>query len=336
MRLQALVFNELGKILARRKMLLITVIVLAMSALFSYGQNYQYKHIISRYQGTSGKTASIPWEGLVRQQISDLNRRLTSPYTRSASLPGIRIQISQNEYYLKHHLNPVTPSAAKFSVKLMEQSIFLLLPLLIIILAGDIVSGEFTQRTIKVLLTRAVPRWKILLSKYIALLLLTSIILVEIAVVSILVSGIQFSAWGFSEPVATGFRTAAGKLDASHVIKVLQWQYLILVYSLGWFVAVVVGSLSFMVSVLVRNTSTSIGIMMASLIGGGFLQLFLADWPAVKYFYVLNLNLPQYLTGSYQPVAGMSMGFSVAVLSVWTVAALMIGFTVFQKQDVLV
>jgi ABC-2 type transport system permease protein len=230
----------------------------------------------------------------------------------------------------------VTPSAVKFAIKLMEQAIFLLLPLLIIILAGDCVSGEFTTKTIKILLTRSVPRWKILLSKYIALLILISIVILETAVLALLISGIMFSSWGFGEPIATGFKVLAGKLDASNVIRVAQWQYMILVYALGWYVAVTVGTISFMVSVLVRNTSTSIGVMMASLIGGGFLQLFLADWPSVKYFFVLNLNLPQYLTGSYQPIAGMSMGFSLLVLLIWLLVTLGIGFTVFQKQDVLV
>lgn len=332
----ALIENEVNKVLARKKLVLITAILLVLVVLFSYGQNYQYKNIMRNYTKTTGQTQNIEWQGLVKQQISDLNRRLNSPYTRESSIPSIKIQIEQNEYYLKNKINPVTPSAAKFAVKLMEQAIFLLLPLLIIILAGDSVSGEFTTKTIKVLLTRSVPRWKILLSKYIALLIMLSIVIIETALLAIIVSGFMFSSWGFNEPVATGFRIVSGKLDAGSVIKIAEWQYILLVYSLGWFVAVVVGTISFMVSVLVRNTSTSIGVMMASLIGGGFLQLFLTDWPSVKYFFVLNLNLPQYLTGSFQPIAGMNMLFSVIVLFVWAVAALLISFTVFNKQDVLV
>lgn len=332
----ALIENEVNKILAKRKLLLITAIVLVLVCLFSYGQKYQYNNVMDRYAKTTGQTQNIEWEGLVKQQIIDLNRRLNSPYVMSSSIPSIKIQIQQNEYYLLHKINPITPSAAKFSVKLMEESIFLLLPLLIIILAGDIVSGEFSTKTIKILLTRSVPRWKILLSKYIALLILISLVILEIAVISLIVSGIMFSSWGFNEPVATGFKIIAGKLDSGNVIKVAQWQYIIMVYALGWFVALVVGTISFMVSVLVRSTSSSIGIMMAALIGGSFLQLFLSDWPSVKYFFVLNLNLPEYLTGSFQPIAGMNMLFSTIVLFVWAVGALIVSFTVFQRQDVLV
>lgn len=331
-----LIKNEVNKILSRKKMLLITAIMLILVSLFAYGQNYQYKNTMNKYLKTTTESENIEWQSLQKQQIQDLKNRLNRPDTPEESKPSINIKIQQNQYYLDNNINPITPSATKFSIKLMEQSIFILLPLLIIILAGDSVCGEFSAKTIKILLTRAIPRWKVLLCKYLALLILFSIVILEMAVLSLLVSGFLFNNWGFYEPIATGFSSSSGILDVSNVIKVTQLQYLILVYSLGWFVSVIVGTISFMVSVLVRNTATSIGIMMATLIGGGFLQLFLADWPMVKYFFVINLNLPQYLTGSYTPISGMSLLFSTLVLLTWGISALIVSFVVFTKQDVLV
>lgn len=331
-----LIKNEVNKILSRKKMILITVIMLILIFLFSYGQNYQYKNTMNKYLKTTNQTENVDWQSLQKQQIQDLKNRLNRADTPESSKTSINIKIQQNQYYLDNNINPITPSAAKFSVKLMEQSIFVLLPLLIIILAGDSVCGEFSSKTIKILLTRATPRWKVLLSKYLALLILFSIVIFEMAVLSITIAGFLFNNWGFYEPVATGFNSVSGTLDVSNVIKVTELQYLILVYSLGWFVSVVVGTISFMVSVLVRNTATSIGVMMATLIGGSFLQLFLADWPIVKYFFVINLNLPQYLTGSYTPISGMSMLFSILVLLCWGIGAFVISFIVFTKKDVLV
>lgn len=331
-----LVKNEVNKILSRRKMLLITVIMLILVSLFAYGQNYQYKNTLNKYLKTTIESGDIEWQALQMQQIQDLKNRLNRPDTPESSKASINIQIQQNQYYLDNNINPITPSAAKFTVKLMEQSISVLLPLLIILLAGDSVCGEFSAKTIKVLLTRAVPRWKVLLSKYISLLILFSIVIFEMAVLSIIISGLFFKNWGFFEPVATGFSSVSGTLDVSNVIKVNELEYLILVYSLGWFISVIIGTISFMISVLVRNTATSIGIMMATLVGGGFLRLFLADWPIVKYFFPINLNLPQYLTGSYTPISGMSLNFSSLVLLTWGIVAFIISFVVFTKQDILV
>lgn len=165
---------------------------------------------------------------------------------------------------------------------------------------------------------------------------MTTIVILFTGVISIIVSKIVFKIWGFNEPVVTGFKVINGMLDSSSVIQVTQWQYIILIYSLGWYVAVIIGSISFMISVLVRSTATSIGIMMASIICGEFMQFFLADWNLVKYFFVTNLNLPKYLTGSYQPIEGMSLVFSVMILFIWAVISLIISFGVFTKQDVLV
>jgi len=334
--LLVLVKNEVNKILSRRKMILISVIILILASLFAYGQSHQYKNTLNKYLKTTTESGDVPWQSLQKQQIQDLKNRLNRPDTPEASKVSINIQIQQNQYYLDNNINPITPSSAKFSVKLMEQSISVLLPLLIILLAGDSVCSEFSAKTIKILLTRAVPRWKILLSKYMALLIMFSIVILEMAVISILISGLFFNNWGFNEPVATGFSSVSGTLDISNVVKVTQLQYLILVYSLGWFVSVIIGTISFMISVLVRNAATSIGIMMATLVGGGFLRLFLADWPIVKYFFPINLNLPQYLTGSYTPISGMSLNFSTLVLLAWGIGAFIVSFVVFTKQDVLV
>ena len=331
-----LIENEVIKIVFKKKLILISGILLILIMLFAYGENYTYKNTINRFSKATGQTQNYDWKLLVKQQISDLKIRLNSPYIQESNKNSVNIQIEQLEYYINNNINPITPGAAKFTVKFMQQAVFMFLPLLIIILAGDSVSGEFSTRTIKVLLTRSVPRWKVLLSKYIALLILSTIVILETALISLIVSGIMFQHIGWNEPVATGFKVIAGKLDATNVVRVFEWQYIILIYSLGWFVANTIATISFMVSVLVRNTSTSIGIMMATLIGGSFLQFFLSDWPLVKYFFVININLPQYLTGSFQPINGMSLVFSSLVLGAWSIVAIIISFLVFNKQDVLV
>ena len=51
--LLVLVKNEVNKILSKRKMLLITVIMLILVSLFAYGQNYQYKNTLDKYSKTT-------------------------------------------------------------------------------------------------------------------------------------------------------------------------------------------------------------------------------------------------------------------------------------------
>jgi ABC-2 type transport system permease protein len=244
--------------------------------------------------------------------------------------------MEQLKYNLDNNINPIEISSAKFTSIFMEQAIFLLLPLLIIMLASDIVSGESSAGTIKLLLARAVPRWKILLSKYLALIIMEIIVLLFSFIISIAVSGLFFKYGGWTAPVATGFSLIGDKLDTSGVMNVTQYEYTLMVYSLALYVAVVVGTISFMISVLVRSTAVSIGIMMSTLIGGTFLGYFLTDWKITRYLFMVNLRLPDYLSGSFQPIAGMNMFFSVKVLAVWALLSIMVSFVYFTREDILV
>jgi len=330
-----LVKNEVMKMLVSRKPYLILVLLVVFIGLFAYGEQYSYERSIERLENIS-EAISFNWENLARQQIKDMERRMTSQYISEEGKVSLALEIEQLKYFIENDINPITPSAAKFAGHFAEQGILLLLPLLVIILAADIVSGEFSTRSIKVLLTRAVPRWKILLSKLIALFIMITLVILLSSVIAIFISVFFFGRFGFDEPVITGFSMFSGGLNVSNVIEVSQLEYLLLLYSLAWFVCLVIGGITFMISVLVRSTSASIGIIMTALIGGQFLQFLLSDWELVKYFFVTNMNLPNYLSGDFQVVEGMSFGFSVSVLSVWALLSVFISFVVFQKKDVLV
>lgn len=336
MKLLKLVENEIFKMIYKKRLLIIFGILLVLISAFAYGEKNSLNRTKERLAQRIGITETTDWKKLIEQQIIDQQSRLDSPYGHEDEKPSIRVRIEQLKYFLKNNINPLDSSAAKFTIRFMEQAIFLFLPLLIIVIAGDIVSGEAAAGTIKLLLTRNVPRWKILLSKYLALLIMEILVLLLSVVLSIAISGLFFGYGGWMTPVATGFQVIGDKLDTLGVQNIPQWEYIVLVYGLAFFVSIVIGSISFMTSVLVKSTSSSIGIMMSSLIAGNFLSYFLADWQAARYLFMVNLRLTSYLSGSFQPIAGINMAFSVAVLAVWAIGALVVSFVYFTKQDILV
>ncbi|MBN2259239.1 MAG: ABC transporter permease subunit [Clostridiales bacterium] len=331
----ALIENEMSKMFFKKKISLILILLIVFIGLFAYGEQYVYKSTLSRFSSAS-EGDSLDWTVLANQQLAILFERLDSPYIPESGIKSIEIEIKQLQYFILNDINPITPSAARFTVDFANQTITMFIPLLILILASDLVSGEFTSGTIKLLMTRAVPRWKILLGKYIALLMMTTLVILLIAILSTLIAGFYFDYWGFDEPMPTGFHLIEGTLDSSGVIMVSGLQYMFFIYALTWGVAVVIASITLMISILVNTTATAIGIILSTLIGGQFLQYFLSDWPIAKYFYVSNLNLSKYLTGSYQPIEGMSLAFSTGVLLSWLFVSLLVSFTVFIRKDILV
>lgn len=330
-----LVENEIMKIFYKKRIQIIAAILLVFIALFAYGENYTLSKTQDRVAEQLGIESTDDWKNIIGQQLLDLERRLDNPYIPDEGKASIRVRAEQLRFYLENDVSPINSSAARFMGEFLEQSIFLFLPLLIILLAGDLVSGEMNSGTIKLILTRPVKRWRILMAKLLALSMLEMLVIFMMAIFSYVISLVVFGYSGFNEPVITGFRVVENQLDTSAVRTIPQWQYLLMSYSIGYFVAFVIGTLSLMISILVKSTSASIGIMMSSLIGGSFLSLFISDWEITRYLFTVNLNLISYISGSFQIVEGLSMMFSTLVLLGWSLGAILVGFIVFIHKDIL-
>jgi ABC-2 type transport system permease protein len=322
-------------ILKKRLLVAIGILLLTISA-FAYGQYHSQDRTRDQLAKRIGITATSDWHKIAEQQIIDMKSRFDSPYMDDEHRASLRVRIEQLQFNLDNNINPIDLSGAGFTTKFIEQSLFLFLPLLMILLSADLVSGELGAGTIKLLLVQGVPRWKVLLSKYITLLILELVVMFFALIISVGVSAIFFGYGGWMTPVATGFKVIGGKLITSNIVNVPQWQYTLMAYGLAYYVSVVVGTISFMISVLVRSTASSIGIILSTLIGGSLLSGFLADWQLPRYLFMSNLRLTDYISGSLHPIEGMNMLFSVTVLAAWAIAAIIVSFVYFVKQDVLV
>ncbi|WP_026074617.1 ABC transporter permease [Brevibacillus massiliensis] len=322
-----LVQNETMKILRRRRFLVVALILLILIPIFTYAQ---YKAVLTAQE----RLGTTDWRTLLQQRIVDNQNRLSSSRMPEEWRQWLSVQIKQQQYYLDHDINPDAPGGPAFARSFMDQAVALFLPMTTVVLAVDLVSAEHSEGTIKLLLTRPVRRWKVLTSKYIALLLFASLSVVLSLVLAYLISGVVFGYAGWNMPVLTGFRAAGENLDTSGVFMLPLWKYMFMQYGLGWYVCVVVGTITLMVSVLVRSAAAGMGIMMAALISGSILTQMASTWESAKYLFVVNLGLTDYLSGSLPPIKGMTLPFSLAVLGVWGLAALIVAYAVFTKRDV--
>lgn len=314
------------KILARKRLIVIALITAVLVALFTYAQ---YKETLERQEKLGSD-----WRAQVQAQIVDISNRLSSSRMSEDLRERLQITLKQSQYYLDHDINPTEPGAPSFVRMFIENAGSMFIPLLVMVVASDLVSSEHTLGSIKLLLTRPVKRWQILLSKYLALILSISIIIAIVGVLAYLLSGVVFGYRGMNAPIITGFTAQGGNLDTSEVRLVSQWRFLFMEFGLVWFVAVVVGTLSFMLSVLIRSTAAGMGIMLAALISGSILSNMVSSWEFAKYLFMVNLNLTGYLSGVAPPIEGMTLLFSITLLFIWWLASLFVSFLVFTTQDV--
>ncbi|ETT34095.1 MULTISPECIES: ABC transporter permease [unclassified Paenibacillus] len=322
-----LIRNECLKIIKKKRFYVILLILLVLVPMFTYAQ--------MRIAERSRDKFNSDWRLEIQQQITDNQNSLGSDRIPEEWKSYRRIFLQQLQYYLDHDVNPNEPSGVTFTREFVNNSVSLFIPLLIMAVASDLVSGERTTGTIKMLLTRPVRRWKVLFSKMAALLMFVSLIVLSVFVISYLISGLAFGYKGFNVPVFTGFQLNGDTVDMTKVHAVEQWKYLLMQGGLIWYVSIVVALLAFMVSVLVRSTAASIVVMMAALIAGTILTNMASAWTAAKYLFMVNMELTTYLAGTPAPIEGMTLGFSMAVLGIWGLAAVIISFAVFTKRDIL-
>ncbi|MEH7443597.1 ABC transporter permease [Bacillus sp. JJ1122] len=322
-----LVRNEMLKIVRKKRILVVAAIIAVLVAMFTYSQYRDIERRLERF-------GDVDWRTTLQQQIIDTQNRITSSGISDEWKSELQLRIQQQQYYLDNNINPMEPGAPTFMRVFAEYSINLLIPLMIMVVAADIVSSERSAGTVKLLLTRPVKRWKVLMSKYITLILSVSVIVVLFGLLSGLISGLVFGFQGWTAPVITGFSAEGNELNTSAAQMIHQWQYLLMEFSLVWFVAIVVGTLTFMLSVLIRNTPAGMGVMLAALISGAILTNMVSSWESAKYLFMINLNLTGYLAGQAPPIDGMSLGFSLVILTLWGLAALAVSFIVFIRQDI--
>jgi len=326
-----LVENEALKILRRKRFRIILIVLAALLCVVVFAQNRQQ-------QNQRKDHPERDWRAQAEKRASDLERQMNGRRTPENFKRWMRYESGRLRYYLSKNLNPNELTGPVFTRAFAGVGSVLLIPLLIAVFGADLVSSEFAEGTITLLLTRPVARWKILLSKVVAMILFTTLTLLAAFFLAWGISGVAFGWSGWEAPILTGFRlggaSPAAGFDLSGVRIVSLWQDTFAAWGLAWFSALAVGSITLLLSVVFRSAAAAMGTMMATLVGGTILSRVASDWDGAKWFFVTNLPLPDYYAGLPTPFEGMTLTFSALVLLAWALAALTAAFVLFTRRDV--
>jgi ABC-2 type transport system permease protein len=326
MRFLPLVENETLKLLKRRRFRVVLLILVALIGLIVYAQ----------VRGRERFLGKENWHVRVQERIARMQNQVRSGRMPRTAERWARFEMARLQYHADHDVDPDAISGPLFVRLFANNSSYLLLPLLALVFGSDIVSSEFSQGTIKLLLTRPVSRAAVLASKLAALVLAITLMVLAGGVVAYALGGAAFGYRGWGAPILTGFRLSGGDaFDLTTVRALALWKETVLVFGLAWFAALSVGALALLTSVLLRSTAAAMGTMFAALIAGTILPRVAPSWEAQKYLFATNLPLPDYYSGSPPPIPGITIGFAAAVLAVWAVAAVLAAFVVFLRRDVL-
>ena len=211
---------------------------------------------------------------------------------------------------------------------LSTSSMFIaLISILMIVIAGSCIAGEFSNGTIKFLLINPKTRSKIFFSKYIMLLTSSAILVFGMFVLNVIVCRLFY----------TDYTNSTVYLNiVNHVVETSSpWLYIIKTYLLECVSLIVYATLACMLSSLFRSAALAIGASVGLLVSGSIITQILCayniDWG--RYLVFANTDLANINKGnSLFPVHSLS--FAVVMVVIYVVVFLFSAHDAFTRKEV--
>jgi ABC-2 type transport system permease protein len=204
----------------------------------------------------------------------------------------------------------------------------------VIIIAGGMVSNEFSKGTIRLLLTKSSKRWKILMAKLISVIIFALIFLVFYLGVAFITTSILYGIKDVSIPM---LETINGKVvEINYILYIIKSG---LIYMIP---VVFCGILAFMFSTIISSTAFSVGtsifLMLSSELLVYILVLISKTLTAFTFLPYMNMSYffnPDSLTQLNTLLdKNITLSYSLGVLGLYTVIFIAVSFITFTKKDV--
>ena len=310
--------NELIKIFARPGTYVMIALVIVMVSI----AGGVFKYLENRTENSYGQD----WKQTLQEDINQMEKELIeNENAPKGVIASIERDIAINEYRIEHNLSP-NEEYSVWSFVGDASNTIQFVGMFAIIIAAGIIASEFNWGTIKLLLIRPIDRGKILVSKYLAVVLFAFMLLSVLFVYSFLLGLVLF---GTPETVVPYLNYFDGKITEQSMVL-----HLIIFYAMKSINMIMLATMAFMISAAFRNSSLAIGLSIFLMLAGRELTGVLAmkfEW--AKYMLFANTDLMQYFEG-IPMVEGMTLTFSVIMIVIYFMLFQCLGFIVFKKRDV--
>lgn len=314
---------------------------------------------------------SIDWKDKINNDIQRLEKQkqeLGADLDKD-KLEDILTQIKINSYNLNRNNEPDNTfdiTAIAIILRVMVYLNMLFLPIILIILSADVISGENSPNTLKMMLTKPVSRGGIVSSKFISTILISVIMIILSEIIAFLLIGIFFKFGNLLSPIAVSTRYTYNSLlslsndgkgayeaiiGSTNIIPI--WKFLLMAIAHQIFLIVTTVSFLLMISTVTKKSIASLGIGFLAMLPlslipmiatakDSFLSPFLKIIPidkAFPYLFYSYGNFIDLFSGNLIPRFNTTIAtpvFATIILLVWSVASFVISQIVFCKRDVLI
>ena len=282
-----------------------------------YGVDY-LNIALTRYQTSSGTLISYDLENkeLDFEEQKEYNDALTTK--------------EESKYIIETGTDINKSDSLKGSLQYFYSQYGVFIIVVIIMIAGTIVSEEWSKGTIKLLLVKPYTRTQILLSKFLTVLIISAFVIVSTILMQILVGGILFGFESLFEPVVV-YNLSTNAIQEINILAYLGIQTLTQLP-----IIILLATLAFAISTIFSNSALAITVSLLGYMGASIInQLAIAyNLTFMKYFVTMNWDLSQYLFGGLPYMEGMNLITSIIICVVYLLIMLIPTFIIFKKRNI--
>ncbi|MFB1051049.1 ABC transporter permease [Paraliobacillus sp. JSM ZJ581] len=270
----------------------------------------------------------IDWQITIEEQITGIESRLTTINNQSSDeYMNLVNQKEKLNFQLKNDINPeVSGATGDLASSVTGVFIKLILPVLIVILTADLIVGETSNGTMKSLLVSPLGRKKIILSKFLASLIISIGVMLLSNVLTYITSIPFYGLGSWNDLIVIG----------NENFKAIPiWEYILYGLGLNMVTIITLISVVILISVLFETVTTSVSLSLSLIVFGGLLGNLQSTLEVLKYFFILNLDLVSNIIGE-STVHNTTFLVSLLTMLITMLLCFLLSFSIFSKKDMLI
>lgn len=281
-----------------------------------YGNNYKNKALSNYVQNSL--------------MVADLEKNNNKTYEEKQQYQEAKAEQTKSKYAIENDKDIYSENNLRSMLlkTLSEYELFIIIT--IVLVAGAIVSDEFNKGTIKLLLVRPYKRSKILLAKFITVLITLLATIIVVCILQFIISGIFFGFNSLNIPVFEY------NFNSEKIIEMSIFKKMLIQIAGKLPIYILLGTLAFSLSTLFNNTAVAISVTllgyMSSDIINQFAHYFKIKW--LKFFVTPNWDFTQFYFGKLPNMEGITLLFSAAICLVYFIIMLTYSFLVFKHRNI--
>ena len=235
-----------------------------------------------------------------------------------------------SKYIIENHVDVEKANDLRGILTRFFNEFGLFIIVIIVMIAGTIVSEEFNKGTIKLLLIKPYNRNKILLSKFITVLIITIFAIIVILGMELIVGGIVFGFESLQTPVIV-YNFDTNMIQEINIFTYVGTQVIMVLPSV-----ILLATLSFALSTIFTNSPVAIALPLLGYMGVTVINQLAVQYniEILKYFVTLNWDFTQYLYGGMPLMQGLTPIFSAIICIAYFLIMTIPTFIIFKKKNI--